>query len=438
MQKPANRWPGRSWYEAEAGPRAWPELSGSIRAEVAVIGAGLAGISTALELIERGCRDVVVVDALEPGGGASGRNGGFVFAGYSLAGDALLNQVGRERAARLHGWTREAVAHVRARIDRYAIDCQVNDAGVLLADWFDEPEALASWAGRMERELGFVLEPVERAAMADYVRSARYGGGLLEPGSFHFHPLRYIRGLADAIESGGGRVFGQSPVKALRRRGAGWCIECPHGRIEAGEVVLATGGYDRRLVPTVQRATQPVATYVAVTEPLGRRLDAFLPGGVAVYDTRFAFDYYRPLPDSRLLWGGRISMAARSPAAIRRLMRRDLERVFPDLAGIRFDHAWGGWMSYARHEMPLLGQTREGLWYALAFGGHGMAPTTLAGTLLAEALSGKPERLAEFGDWPPRWAGGACGRLVGQLIYWRAQLRDALKDRNWRSRKDHP
>jgi gamma-glutamylputrescine oxidase len=435
MKTPANRWPGQSWYEVEAAARTWPVLAGSVRAEVAIVGAGLAGISTALELIEKGCRGVVVVDALEPGGGASGRNGGFVFAGYSLAGDALLAQVGRERAARMHGWTRDAVAGVRARIDRYAIDCQVSDAGVLLADWFDEPEVLSAWAGRMKRDLGFDLEPVDRVAMAAYVRSARYGGGLLEPGSFHFHPLRYIRGLADAILAGGGQVFGQSPVGGIRRQGTGWCIECPQGQIIADEVVLATGGYDRRLVPTVQRALQPVATYVAVTEPLGERLDAFLPGGVAVYDTRFAFDYYRPLPDSRLLWGGRISMAARSPGAIRRLMRHDLERVFPGLSDVRFDHAWGGWMSYARHEMPLLGRTSEGHWHALAFGGHGMAPTTLAGAILAEALTGKPERLDEFSDWPPRWAGGMAGRLVGQAIYWRAQLRDALKDRRLRSKQ---
>jgi gamma-glutamylputrescine oxidase len=101
-------------------------------------------------------------------------------------------------------------------------------------------------------------------------------------------------------------------------------------------------------------------TYIAVTEPLGERSGSCLPQSVAVYDTRFAFDYFRPLPDRCLLWGGRISIANRSPQAIRRLLARDLKRVFPALSGVRFEQAWGGWMSYARHEMPILGRTQRG------------------------------------------------------------------------------
>lgn len=429
MNRRGIRWPGESWYEVEAGPVRQPRLQGGQRCRVAVIGAGLAGISTALGLLERGVENVAVLDAAEPGAGASGRNGGFVFAGYSLGNDALADQVGDETAARLHGYTREAVGLVRRRIDRYGIDCRVNDAGVVLADWFDEPEAMQAMAERMQSRLGFDLQWIPAEEMPGWVNSRRYGGGLYEPGSFHFQPLRHIRGLGRAIEAGGGRVFGRSAVRAISRRGAGWRLETDEGVLEADEVVLATGGYDRSLVRSVQRALQPVATYIAVTQPLGDALDRRLPRPVAVYDTRFAFDYYRPLPENRLLWGGRISMAGRSPDAIRRLMRRDLGRVFPEFAEVRMDHAWGGWMSYARHEMPLLGRTDDGLWYALAFGGHGMATTTLAGEVIAEALCGDRRRLAEFSRWPPVWAGGLLGRAVGQGIYWRAQLRDSWRDR---------
>ncbi|NBB93088.1 MAG: FAD-dependent oxidoreductase [Gammaproteobacteria bacterium] len=429
MNTRAERWPGRSWYEAEAGDESRPALDGSLRCRVAVVGAGLAGIGTAVSLIERGVDDVVVIDSDGPGGGASGRNGGFVFAGYSLDNEALIAQRGSEEAGRLHRWTRESVRLIRERIDRYDIDCQVNDAGVLLADWFGEPRRLMACAERARSRLGFGLEwlsPAERAAM---VRSDRYGGALFEPGSFHFHPLRHIRGLADLIERRGGRVFGASPALVIRRAGPGWRIRCEGGEVRADEVVLATGGYDRRLARRVQRALQPVATYIAVTRPLGDRLGHIMPSPVAVYDTRFAFDYYRPLPDTRLLWGGRISMASRSPSAIRRLMRRDLARVFPHLHDVTLEYAWGGWMSYARHEMPIIGQGADGLWHALAFGGHGMATTTLAGEVLAEALCGDRSRLAAFGHWPARWAGGLAGRAAGQAIYWRAQFRDWWKDR---------
>lgn len=430
MSRPADCWPGATWYEVEGQGADWPRLEGLQRCRVAIIGGGLAGISTALGLIERGLESVAVLDSHGPGAGASGRNGGFVFAGYSLGNDALIDQIGEDDARRLHGYTRAGVKLVRERIDRYAIDCQVNDAGVLLADWFGEPEALQAAAERMRRRLGFEQEWISPRRMSDWVDSARYGGGLLEPGSFHFHPLRYIRGLAGRIEDAGGRVFGNSGVRSIARCGRHWRLETCRGRLEAQQVVLATGGYDRRLLRSIQRALQPVATYIVVTEPLGERLQRRLPRPVAVYDTRFAFDYYRPLPDTRLLWGGRISMARRSPAAIRRLMRRDLARVFPDFAQARLDYAWGGWMSYARHEMPLLGRNPEGIWYALAFGGHGMATTTLAGEIMAEALCGDGRRLAEFERWPPVWAGGLLGRAVGQGMYWRAQLRD-----RWRERK---
>jgi glycine/D-amino acid oxidase-like deaminating enzyme len=427
-------WPGLSWYLNEAGPPAVHAgaLSGSRRCRIAIIGAGLAGISTAVSLLERGIDDVCVLEADEPGAGASGRNGGFVFAGYSLANDALLKQVGRAEAERLHGWTRDAVHRVRERIQRYRIGCQINENGVLLADWFGDDDALEGFAARMRSQLGFELEVVPRERMLDWVASRRYGCGLHEPDSFHFHPLRHIRGLAGHLHENGVAVHGRSPVRSVTSTGSGWRLVLDGGRIEADELVLCTGGYDRQLWPPLNRALQPIATYIATTEPLGERIHECLPRPVAVYDTRFAFDYYRPLPDTRLLWGGRISTARRSPASIRRLMRRDLLRVFPNLADVGFEHAWGGWMSYARHEMPLLGRTDQGLWYGLAFGGHGMATTTLAGDILAEALSGEPERLRAFERWVPSWAGGWVGRAAVQARYWQLQAGDVWRARHSR------
>lgn len=427
MKTGAGNWPGATWYESTCQAPPHAPVAGECRAAVAVIGAGLAGVSTALGLVERGVDDVVLVDSHQPGAGASGRNGGFVFAGYSLDNERLIRDTGADRARLLHGWTRASRDLIRNRIERYRIDCQANDAGVLWADWFGDDAAMTAHAEHMARDLDFRLDPVARDAMPDHVRSPRYGMGLHEPGSFHFHPLAYIRGLCSVLLETGARVYGDSPVGKIERSGQGWLLNVPGGRIRADEVVLATGGYDRRLYPRVQRALQPIATYIAVTRPLGDWLARLLPRPVAVYDTRFAFDYYRPLPDTRLLWGGRISVARRSPRAIRRLMRRDLRRVFPGLADVTFEYAWGGWMSYARHEMPLLGRTRDGLWHALAFGGHGMATTTLAGEVMAEALTDRPERMGEFVDWSPTWAGGLAGRAGIQALYWALQARDGLK-----------
>jgi len=428
----SEQWPGQSWYAAEAGPdrSGAAALTHDDAVDVAVIGGGLAGMTTALNCLERGIERVALIEADEVGAGASGRNGGFVFGGFSLSNDALADQLGEKIARRLHEWTRQSVRRIRQRIDDYGLDCQANDAGVVLTDWFHDSDALKHFADRMQRRLGFDLTWLDPEAVARHVVSARYGAGLHEPGSFHFHPLRHIRELARHFIEQGGRVYSKTRVGAIERSEGGWQLRCEGGRIRARDVVLTTGGYDLQLRPALQRALQPIATYIAVTEPLGSRLDELMPQPVAVYDNRFAFDYYRPLPDRRLLWGGRISIARRSPSAIRRLMGRDLARVFPSLAGVALEQAWGGWMSYARHEMPILGQDGEGLWHGLAFGGHGMATTSLAGDLLAEALCGDRRRLDQFQRWGSPWAGGPFGRLAVQGRYWQLQAKDW-----WRARR---
>jgi gamma-glutamylputrescine oxidase len=204
-------------------------------------------------------------------------------------------------------------------------------------------------------------------------------------------------------------------------------VRTPDGEVLAQDVVLACGGYLARLQRRVDAGVLPIATYVMVTEPLGSRMGEVLATNGAVYDTRFAFDYYRPLPDTRLLWGGRISVLDRSPEAVKRLLYRDLLKVFPQLNGARIDYAWSGLMSYARHQMPQIGQIDEGLWLAQAFGGHGVAPTTLAGEVLASALAEGDTRWREFADYGLVSAMKPAGFVGAQLSYWWAEFKDAWK-----------
>jgi gamma-glutamylputrescine oxidase len=215
----------------------------------------------------------------------------------------------------------------------------------------------------------------------------------------------------------------------LQRDGAGFVVHTQHGALDAQHVVMAGGGYARRVYPLVERAVLPIATYVMATEPLGSRLQDAIDTRAAVYDTRFAFDYYRPLPDTRILWGGRISVRDRAPEVIARLLRRDLLKVYPQLHDVGIEYAWGGLMSYARHKMPQIGRSADGVWYAVGFGGHGMAPTTVSGELLAAAIAGErpvPEAFASFGLTP---AYGALGLAAAQLTYTAMQTRDALAAR---------
>jgi gamma-glutamylputrescine oxidase len=425
-----------NYYDATAPARpAAQPLQGRVDTAVCIVGAGFAGLAAALGLVERGQRDVVLLEAERVGFGASGRNGGFVFGGYSLDNADLLAQLGPQRARAAYALTRDAVNLIRQRIARHAIDCDVVEGGALLANWFDDKSILDRQQRLMADHFGVQWQRLDKAALADHVRSDRYFGGLLEPDAFHFHPLKYALGEAAAITAGGGRIHEQSPVGAIERIGTGFIVRTPRGEVRARELVIAGGGYLSGLVPPLERAMLPIATYVMVTEPLGARRGDFIPSPAAIYDTRFAFDYYRVLPDTRLLWGGRIAVRDRRAGDIARFLKEDLLRVYPALADLRVDFAWSGLMSYARHKMPQIGRLgggagdARGAWHAISFGGHGVAPTTVAGEVLAAAIAeGRPvpEYFAPYGltrTWGP------LGLAAAQATYSWAEARDW-----WRAR----
>jgi glycine/D-amino acid oxidase-like deaminating enzyme len=169
------------------------------------------------------------------------------------------------------------------------------------------------------------------------------------------------------------------------------------------------GGYLGRLSPRLAAAMLPIATYVMVTEPLGARLGGALRTGAAVYDTRFAFDYYRPLADTRLLWGGRIAVRERAAGTVARLLHADMLKVYPQLAGVKVDYAWSGMMSYGRHKMPQLGRLPDGMWYGRGFGGPRSARRRWPATCWRRRYGGDGEGLARFARWQLPSTGGRPG-----------------------------
>ncbi len=414
-----------TYYQRGAPPPPRPASAPArLQTRVCIVGGGFAGLATALGLIERGVRDLVVLEAEDVGHGASGRNGGFVFGGYSLGPYALLRQLGPADARAAYQLTLEAMALIRRRIDRHGIACDRVDSGVLLADWFDDPVALRQLQQTMARDFGAEWEWLSREQTQERLRTRRYHAALREPRAFHFHPLRYVQGLQQVLQAAGVSVLTGQRVQRLERQGATTTVHTAQLQVQAEHTVLCCGGYLDGLLPALARAMLPIATYVMATEPLGDRLREVVRGDEAVYDTRFAFDYYRPLPDTRLLWGGRISVRSRRPEAVRRLLLADLLKVYPQLQGVRIDHAWSGLMSYGRHQMPQIGRLPDGTWYAMGFGGHGVAPTSVAGELLAQAI-------AHGTALPPPWpryglafTGGPLGLAAAQASYWYYQLLD--------------
>ena len=420
--------PGQDYYRATSAAADYPAIEGGADYAICIIGGGFAGLATAVSLMERGRAGVVVLEAGTIGHGASGRNGGFVFGGFSLGERSLVGALGVPEARKLYQLTLDAVAAIRRRIAQYRIECDARDEGVYLANWFGDQRILDDQQRFMADSLGVEWQRIGRAELGDRLLTERYSGALFEPGAFHFHPLKYARGLARALAGGGVRIHEQSRATSITADGKGWRVTTARGEVRAQEVVVCCGGYLERLSPRLAGAMLPIATYVMVTETLGERLNGALRTGAAVYDTRFAFDYYRPLADTRLLWGGRISVRDRAAGDVARLLYADMLRVYPQLAGVKVDYAWSGMMSYGRHRMPQLGRLPDGLWYGMGFGGHGVGPTTLGGEVLAAALCGDGADLARFARWQLPSSGGAAGLFAAQLTYWYYALRDRMRE----------
>ena len=410
---------------ANAGPSR-PTLDGLVEAEVCVVGGGLAGLSTALGLAERGV-SVVLLEARRAGWGASGRNGGFVSGGFSKSLQSLEKRLGRDHAKRIHGLSCDAVALIRRRMETYAIDCGPIIDGIIQASWFDDPDSLKRERDYMADMTGIEEEFWPREKLGEMLISERYYDGLFNPHGFQFHPLNYSLGIAAAAEAKGVRIFESSPATGHDLGGPLKTIRTDMGEVRAATVVMTCGGYIDGLHRKLSRAIVPVATYVAVTEPLGDRLESAIRAPYAVHDTRFALDYYRPLHDSRILWGGRISVRRSDPTDLAGLMRGDLLKVYPQLDGVKMETAWGGLMSYGTHKMPQIGEVTPGVWYAMGFGGHGMNTTTMAGELVASAIAEGDDRYRLFAPFGLIPTGGPLGAAAAQLTYWYYFLCDSIK-----------
>ena len=269
--------PPVSYYRATVPLRApAAPLQGRRAAKVCVVGGGFAALNTALGLAERGVRDVVLLEADTVGFGASGRNGGFVFGGFSRGEEALLRDLGPQRARALYAGTSAAVERIRTRIATHAIACDYTAAGIVWANWFRDQAVLRERQRLLADNYDVHWQWMPEVELRARIRTTRYHDGLFEPQAFHFHPLAYAQGLAGAAASQGVRVHEGTPATALERDGSGWRVRTPEGEVEAEQVVLACGGYLARLRRQVDAAVLPIATYVMVTEPLGDRMREIL------------------------------------------------------------------------------------------------------------------------------------------------------------------
>lgn len=413
-----------SWYAATRDADAVrPPLAREEEADVVVVGAGFAGLHTARLLARQGKR-VALLERRRIGWGASGRNGGFVGAGYAQRSGALIDRLGLDHARQLYAQSQRGVAIVREAIAEFGRPDILMGSGKLSVSRTDQGPGFADRTRRLAEQLGAAFEPWETARVRGLLATARYHQAIHDPTSFHIHPLNFALALAKDIERRGGKVYERTEALGLARDSDGWRLRIAHGTVRAKHVVLAGNADLGAVQPRIARAVLPVATYVAVTGKLGPRLGEAIRWAGAISDTRRAGDYYRIVDDDRLLWGGRITTDTNEPRRLREMMRGDMVSVYPQLGEIEIAYAWPGIMGYAPHKMPQVGEIEPGLWVCTAFGGHGLAQTAAGADAVAAGILGDPSRARLFAPFGTGWAGGAAGRAATQLAYWGLQMRD--------------
>ena len=411
---------------------AYPEATGRIQADVCIVGGGLAGL-TAAEKLARSGRSVVLLEAQRVAWGASGRNGGFVSAGYATGLSSIERRVGADGARELFRLSMEGVEIVRRHIEGLGIHEAHPVPGIAKALRYNSRGALLAASERQQREFGLNLRYLPREEVRGLFASPKYHEAVLDEGAFHFHPLNYGRGLARVAVLQGAAIHESSAVTSADLEGPRKILRTKDAEIMAEHVLFATGGYTGAVLPELRKAFLPIATYVLLTEHAPDLVRSAIRTQVAILDDRRAGDYYRAVDGgSRILWGGRITTRTTDPRDIAALLRREMVTTYPQLADLRVEVAWSGLMSYARHLMPQIGRLSPGVWYCTAFGGHGMNTTAIGGTVIAEGIAGESDRYRLFSPFGLAWNGGALGRAAVQLTYWGYQAADAARELRFR------
>lgn len=422
-----------SYYAASAHPQpAHPRLEGSVDCDVCVVGGGIAGCSTALHLAESGL-SVVLLEEHCIGWGASGRSGAQAICGVACGEQKLEQLIGVEDARRIFEITVEGLALIRERVAKYALDCDWVPGQMHVAIKPRQDRELRAWVDTLRSRYGYdSLRFVERDELAGLLATERYVSGTFDSASGHLHPLNYTLGLARAATAAGLRIF--EGTRALSFEAASGAsgqvrVSTPRGEVRCRQLALCGNAYLGRTAPELARKIMAVGTYIVATEPLGaERAAALIRNNAAVTDINWVLDYFRRSADHRLLFGGRVSYSGLDPFDTAEATRARMLAVFPQLADVRVDFAWGGYVDITMNRAPHFGRLAPNVYFLQGFSGHGIALTGIAGKLLAESILGTAGRFDVFARIPHRdFPGGAALRrpaLVLAMLWYR--LRDLL------------
>ncbi len=406
-----------SWYEAtRVESPARPRLTFDLDVDVCVIGAGLAGLTTAREVARRGW-SVAVLEANRVAWAASGRNTGFVLPGFAEDIDGMIERIGLDHAKQLWALSEEGLEYVRRTIADTGMPGVDPNPGWLHISKTDDGQDIPDLVERL-RWIGADVELWTTERVRSVLPSRQYFNAVHYRSAFHIHPLNYALGLAAAAEAAGARIFEDTPAISIDPTGIRKRIVTPSARVRAAHVVLAGNVNLGALMPRLAATLMPISTYVLVTEPIGPRLAEVVRYRGAVSDTDWADNHYRIVGGDRLQWSGRMTVWPGEPRRFARGLVADIQRNFPDLGPIDVAHMWCGTLGRTVHRMPQIGEIERGLWIASGFGGHGLNTTAVGGELVARGIVESDQTWRLFAPYELVWAGGVIGRAAAQGIYW--------------------
>jgi glycine/D-amino acid oxidase-like deaminating enzyme len=398
------------WLATRPAREPCAPLAGRSEADVAIVGGGYTGLWTALVLKELEPRlEVALLEGEICGYGGSGRNAGILGETLDHSHELAAVHFGVAEARRLAALGRENLAELAAFLSARKIDAGFERTGQLFVALTPAQAADVQAAAAVAPGWG---APDWRYLDADEARrevaSPLYRGALLVPGGAIVDPVRLVDGLLREARAAGVRVYERSPVLGFAFAGGGVTARTAAGRVAARRAVLAANAWAHRLLPRLARRFLPLYDYLLASEPLtaAQRAAIGWRRRQGVLDARTFFNYYRLTADDRVVWGtseavyhrpNRVAPALDHSPAHYAALRESFRRHFPALADLEFPYAWGGPICATTRLTPFFGRAAGGrLVYGLGYTGHGIAPSRVAGRILAHLALGRPSPLLDL------------------------------------------